>query len=481
MKLSGALLFTTVLAVTLACGDGRIKKHNDPPPIPDPTCGDGHVDEGEECDGSDLNGQSCTTLGFDLGTVSCDASCKIVTSQCTKLCGDGKIGLGEECDGTQGPLACGDWGYKACTSACKVEGIHCKSTSFDEGTPLTLTPGGHSLLTDLAPAGYGDLVTAVPDRSNLKTSSYDATKGFSGGRTISPSGSTIRQPLLPIAGDLDGDGNIDLAAINTDGTVDRYRYTPPNPTEHFVFEPLFPGAASDAGATCRIDQWVGVGELDGAAGQDLVALGCPGTTGTSTYDALFVIPGGATPVPARELDHAGMLAATVADFDGDGTLDLIALDKTQQVIVFKGPELTEQAPIDFGDSGSNVGAADFDGDGDADLVVASGANVNVYENLGAAFAKKQTFAGTGFELLVRDLDLDGQPDIAWLESGKVELRRSLGSFVFSEFSISIGAGTPVSLSAGDVEGDGDPDLAATVQPSPGSNNTVTHVLLNEVR
>lgn len=51
-----------------------------------PTCGDGAqtVDPGEQCDGSNLDGQSCVSLGFDGGSLSCTSSCTFNTSSCTQ-------------------------------------------------------------------------------------------------------------------------------------------------------------------------------------------------------------------------------------------------------------------------------------------------------------------------------------------------------------------------------------------------------------
>ncbi|MFH1802787.1 MAG: hypothetical protein ABH864_05070 [archaeon] len=48
-----------------------------------PECGDGNVDDGEGCDGSNLNGETCQTQGFDSGSLSCDSSCNIITSGCS--------------------------------------------------------------------------------------------------------------------------------------------------------------------------------------------------------------------------------------------------------------------------------------------------------------------------------------------------------------------------------------------------------------
>lgn len=48
-----------------------------------PGCGDGVIQTGESCDGSNLNGQSCSTQGFFGGTLSCNSNCTFNTSACT--------------------------------------------------------------------------------------------------------------------------------------------------------------------------------------------------------------------------------------------------------------------------------------------------------------------------------------------------------------------------------------------------------------
>ncbi|KKR81511.1 MAG: hypothetical protein UU73_C0001G0008 [Candidatus Daviesbacteria bacterium GW2011_GWA1_41_61] len=45
-------------------------------------CGNGIIEGGEDCEGVDLNSQSCTTLGFDAGTLSCDIACSFDTTDC---------------------------------------------------------------------------------------------------------------------------------------------------------------------------------------------------------------------------------------------------------------------------------------------------------------------------------------------------------------------------------------------------------------
>ncbi len=89
------------------------------------TCGDGDVNDfEEECDGADLNGRSCTSLGFFSGTLGCDGSCDYDTSACDVdgVCGDGALNAtGEQCDGSDlGSATCTSLGYVSGTLACGI-------------------------------------------------------------------------------------------------------------------------------------------------------------------------------------------------------------------------------------------------------------------------------------------------------------------------------------------------------------------------
>jgi hypothetical protein len=54
-----------------------------------PVCGNGVLDGDEACDGTELDGQSCGSLGFDGGSLSCSLDCTFDTSECTCVDGDG--------------------------------------------------------------------------------------------------------------------------------------------------------------------------------------------------------------------------------------------------------------------------------------------------------------------------------------------------------------------------------------------------------
>jgi len=63
-------------------------------PLPSNFCGDGEQYSGEDCDGTDLNGKSCSNVGFTGGVLSCDVNCVFDTSACTTTTGGGGGGGG---------------------------------------------------------------------------------------------------------------------------------------------------------------------------------------------------------------------------------------------------------------------------------------------------------------------------------------------------------------------------------------------------
>ncbi|WP_230467851.1 hypothetical protein [Lujinxingia vulgaris] len=104
-----------------------------------PVCGDDTVNTDEEvCDGADFGGQTCESLGFDGGTLGCSETCDVDTSACTTnpVCGDDTVNTDEEvCDGTDlGGQTCESLGFDggtlACSDTCGFDTSACTSTPF---------------------------------------------------------------------------------------------------------------------------------------------------------------------------------------------------------------------------------------------------------------------------------------------------------------------------------------------------------------
>ncbi len=119
-------------------------------------CGNGIRETGEACDGSDLGGFTCATLGFTTGTLSCNDQCRLDTSGCVanSVCGNGILEAGEECDnGT----ANSDTTPDACRTTCKRafcgDGVidsfeDCEGKNLNGETCLTLGYDGGTLKCD---------------------------------------------------------------------------------------------------------------------------------------------------------------------------------------------------------------------------------------------------------------------------------------------------------------------------------------------
>ena len=92
-------------------------------PAPISVCGNGIIESGEQCDGTNLGGETCSSVdpnaNYVGGSLSC-SNCKFVTTACLKtVCGNNKVETGEQCDGTAlNGKSCTSEGFTGGTLKC---------------------------------------------------------------------------------------------------------------------------------------------------------------------------------------------------------------------------------------------------------------------------------------------------------------------------------------------------------------------------
>ena len=108
-----ALATLATLATLAACDDPKVVD----------SCGDDFVDPDELCDGAQLNGATCTSIGYynATGVLACRADCTFDVSDCGGHCGDSVIedDHGEQCEGIN------------------LQGASCASLNFSRGGALS--------------------------------------------------------------------------------------------------------------------------------------------------------------------------------------------------------------------------------------------------------------------------------------------------------------------------------------------------------
>jgi hypothetical protein len=282
------------------------------------------------------------------------------------------------------------------------------------------------------------------------------------GRGDATFGPVTRYPsldgLLALAtGDFDGDSALDLAAVSSasnalaiwwgrgDGTLEPEVRVPIDSVPHDV-------VATD---------------VDGDGHPELVTAEAAGLT-------LWRSQSGRTFSPSTVLSGEDELSLVTANLDGDGVPDLVALPSSGlSVTTLHGRgDGTFTAPVSTPFIASYpffvVSAGDLDADGLDDVVIADlGTTVIVLANRGGdTFAAQQDYPTTGdvgHEIAIGDVDRDGANDVLVADQGEdiVTLMHNRGDGTFDLRDLHAGT-QPISLALADLDRDGRLDLVAGI-------------------
>ena len=318
---------------------------------------------------------------------------------------------------------------------------------FSPGAELPL---GEFAFADLD--GDGDLDAAGGDFQFSEVALLENRGGV-----FTPVGSATNsfRPTALEAGDVDGDGRVDLV-----GVYDRDLRVLWN-LGQWRFEELSRQAVTGTGATALTDL-DGDGRLDIALGSNDISI--------HRYQQVRKL------APPAYLAANGYGALTATDLDRDGLPDLIAANGY-------GDSITVLLNRDFGvgpqqialdDRPEVLAGADMDGDGRPDLIAQVGQRLEVFKNEGGRrwSPGPSTVVGSyAHRALALDLDGDRHPDLATagtVGGGPYKLilywNQGDGSFVVPGTTVASGI-VSSSVVAADLDGDGTVDLAFVDQTS----------------
>jgi len=265
-----------------------------------------------------------------------------------------------------------------------------------------------------------------------------------------------------VAGDLDDDGSPDLLTVN-EGTRDVRTFLNLGDGSGEY------GPRQDTAVADIYLKYTAVADFSGDGLLDLCAADDPFTTGVRAFHGL----GDGGFVHVQDVPIGGLGIAAV-DVDGDADLDVAACgpDMVNLLLNDGSGSFTLGTPVEGGLSFEFlVEGGDLDLDGIMDLVLVSHATEDIRTSLGSgdgtfipAGLVPQRTGGRTVALDLGDLDGDGDVDVAVANQsqGTAGILRNLGSGTFSSVSILHPGGDPYSSTLGDLDGDGDLDWLVSV-------------------
>ncbi len=419
--------------------------------------------------------------GYGVSVVSVIPFGCLTGSDCndndTDDCFDIMVGVAEDCNGNGIPDNC-DLDDGAATD-CNANGEpdECDLVAQHVGefaSPLEFPAGAGpvKLLTaDLDADGTLDVAVTNPGDNTVSilfNNGSDGPKNWAGlSDPITVEVGT--SPAALTSGDLDGDGDVDLATANAGSSNVTILLNGANGTFSSVTGPAV-GLSPSA---------IAAGDLDGDGDLDLVVA----SQGADTISILLNLGNAVYYVAGTVSSAESPSHVVVGDVDADGDLDLaVSNSASNDVLILINDGSAAFAPgtlHEVGESPGSLTFADLDGDGDIDLVTGNETSndVSVLLNNGdGTFTEAvQTWTRLGPRSVVAaDLDHDGDLDLALtnLDAGLASILWNDGSGSFpTRLEIEVGI-VPTAVTVATLDDDAFFDLAVM-------SGGVVNILLSE--
>jgi len=371
------------------------------------------------------------------------------------------------------------------------------NTVFFGAVKATVSAASTTSLTVTVPYGATYLPITVTTNNLIAASAKPFIVNFAGGG-IAFSAGTLSSKVdyatnstnnTPGIADLDGDGKADMIII-TEGsnTIAVYRNTSAVRNISFATRQDINTSAFPLGGTFT--------DLDGDGKPDIAFI-------SHTTNNIGIIRNTSTGIGnisfSSEVDYAtgtNPYYIAVGDLDGDGKPDLAVCNASSSntISVFLNQStpgnisFAAQSTFSVGNTPFGITIGDFDGDGKLDIATANayGNSISLLRNTSTGIGNLSFVRGSDYatgtqpySVTIGDLDGDGKPEIiAGISTGSgVTVFRNTsvsGSISFSA-GVNYATGTSANntyLSITDIDGDGKPDICAADGGLTGTNKSI---------